>query len=121
MKGTGGLSGAVTTNIVLKVIRAAGANMSMTRFYIGRLLTLSMQCLKNRNQLILKWQRLVVEDDVLKRIYAKRFLAIFSTVKPIEKFDFALYFKLVEKITVQEEGRLLVTLHEGTEIECDIK
>jgi hypothetical protein len=28
---------------------------------------------------------------------------------------------LVEKITVKDEGRLVVTLHEGTEIECEIK
>jgi len=75
----------------------------------------------NRDQLTPKWQRLIEEDDILKRIYAKRFLAIFSTAQPIEKFDFALYFKLVEKITVKDEGILVVTLHEGTEIECEIK
>jgi site-specific DNA recombinase len=76
---------------------------------------------ENREQLTPKWQRLIKEDDILKRIYAERFLAIFSTAEPIGKFDFALYYKLVEKITVQDEGRLIVALHEGTEIEYEIK
>jgi site-specific DNA recombinase len=75
---------------------------------------------ENRDQLTPKWQSLVKENDILKRVYAKRFLAIFSVAEPIEKFDFTLYYKLIEKITVQNEGRLVVTLHDGTEIECDI-
>jgi site-specific DNA recombinase len=76
---------------------------------------------ENRDQLTPKWQRLVEEDDILKRIHAKRFASIFRTARPIENFDFTLYYKLVEKITVKDEGRLVVTLHEGTEIECEIK
>jgi site-specific DNA recombinase len=77
--------------------------------------------LENRDQLILKWQRLIEADHILKRSYAKRFLGIFETAEPIEKFDFTLYSKLVEKTTILDEGRLIVTLHDGTEIECQIK
>ncbi len=76
---------------------------------------------ENRDQLIPKWQRFIEEDDVLKRITAKRFLAIFKTAEPLEEFDFRLYYKLLEKITVQNDGKLIATLHEGTEIECEIK
>jgi site-specific DNA recombinase len=77
--------------------------------------------LENRDQLIPKWQRLIEADHILKRSYAKRFLGIFETAEPIEKFDFTLYSKLVEKTTILDEGRLIVTLHDGTEIECQIK
>ena len=49
---------------------------------------------------------------------AKRFIEVFQGAKPIESFDYDLYFKVVEKITVYED-RLIVSLLDGTEIECE--
>jgi hypothetical protein len=39
----------------------------------------------------------------------------------IDQFEVELYFKLVEKIVVHEAGTLMVSLLDGSEIECRIK
>jgi hypothetical protein len=46
---------------------------------------------------------------------------MFSKAESIDHFDADLYFKLVEKITVYDTGRLMVSLLDGSEIECEIE
>lgn len=70
---------------------------------------------------IRKWESDLSEGNVLKRVTAKRFIQIFSKAKPIDQLDINLYFKLVEKITVYNEGILVVSLFDGSEIEGEIE
>jgi site-specific DNA recombinase len=75
---------------------------------------------ENREKYIRKWESDLSEGNVLKRVTAKRFMQIFSKAKPIDRFEVDLYFKLVEKITVSDGKRLVVSLLDGSEIECEI-
>ena len=52
---------------------------------------------------------------------AKRFIRIFSKAELIDQFDVDLYFKLVEKISVYDSGVLVVSLLDGSGIECVIE
>jgi len=77
---------------------------------------------ENKDCFMEKWQRILEDrDDALKVITAKRFIQIFSNAEPVERFDVDLYFKLVEKIVVHDAGRLVVSLIDGSEIECEIE
>ncbi len=77
--------------------------------------------LENREHFLDKWGEQINSEDILKRVTAKRFINIFKEVEPLERFDIELYFKLVEKITVYEDSRLIVSLLDGSEIECGIE
>lgn len=65
-----------------------------------------------------KWEEQIESEDVLKKVFAKRFISIYKTAKPVDQFDCELYFKLVEKITVFD-GKLFVSLLNGSEVEWD--
>ncbi|KJR44909.1 Site-specific recombinase [Desulfosporosinus sp. I2] len=75
---------------------------------------------ENKNYFMAKWTDQSNGDDILKRVIAKRFIDIFKTAKPIDRFDVDLCFKLTEKITVYD-GELVVSLRDGSEIECEIE
>lgn len=76
---------------------------------------------ENQAHFMGKWQALASGDDLLKAVTAKRFTQIFSKAEPITEFDVDLYFKLTEKITVYNAGILVVSLLDGSEIECEIE
>jgi hypothetical protein len=77
---------------------------------------------ENKGYFMEKWQQVMEsEDDILKRVTAKRFIQIFSKAKLIDQFEMDLYIKLVEKIVVYDAGRLVVSLLDGSEIECAIE
>ena len=77
---------------------------------------------ENKDYFIEKWQQVLEsEDDILKRVTAKRFIQIFYKAEPIDQFEVDLYFKLVEKITVYDAGILIFSLLDGSEIECEIE
>jgi hypothetical protein len=44
----------------------------------------------------------------------------FKTGKKIDQFDVDMYFKSTEKITVYDD-RLVVSLLDGSEVECEIE
>lgn len=67
-----------------------------------------------------KWKGQVDGQDILSKVIAKRFIATFQTARHIEQFDLDLYFKLVEKITVSD-ARLVVSLLDGSGVECEIE
>lgn len=69
-----------------------------------------------------KWQQVLESgEDILKRVTAKRFIQIFSKAELIDRFEVDLYFKLVEKIVVYDAGRSIVSLLDGSEVECEIE
>jgi len=73
---------------------------------------------RNKYYFLEKWKRQIEGEDILTKVTAKRFIANFQTAPPIEWFDTDLYFKLVEKITVNE-NKLIVGLRDETEIESE--
>jgi site-specific DNA recombinase len=77
---------------------------------------------ENKGYFMEKWQQVLEsEDDILKKVTAKRFIQIFSKAKLIDHFEVDLYFKLVEKIVVYDGGRLVFSLLDGLEIEGEIE
>ena len=47
-------------------------------------------------------------------------MGIITDVEVIGQFDAELYFAMVEKLTVYDGGRIIVSLLDGTEVECEI-
>ncbi|WP_176772801.1 hypothetical protein [Sporomusa acidovorans] len=46
------------------------------------------------------------------------FLELTLTTELLTEFDINLYSTLVEKVTVHDVGRLMVSLLDGTDVEC---
>lgn len=76
---------------------------------------------ENRENYLREWRSLQSSEDILRRVTAKRFIRIFSKAELIDQFDVDLYFKLVEKISVYDSGVLVVSLLDGSGIECVIE
>lgn len=60
-------------------------------------------------------------ENVLVRYKSNQFIEIIRNAKTIEEFDMNLYFKIIEKITVLEGKKIVVSLLDGTEVECEIE
>ncbi|WP_378954369.1 recombinase zinc beta ribbon domain-containing protein [Pelosinus sp. sgz500959] len=75
----------------------------------------------NKAYFIEKWHESLENDNLLKRYKAKQFIQIITAAEPITEYDVELYFALVEKITVFDGGRLIVSLLDGTSVECEIE
>ena len=68
-----------------------------------------------------KLQSRLASNNVLVQYKARQFIRILTEAMVIKEFDVNLYFALTEKITVYENGRLMVSLLDGTDIECEIE
>jgi len=68
-----------------------------------------------------RWWQKKNSGDFLQKYKAQQFMEIITGAKPITEFDMDLYFKIVEKMTVFEGDKIIVSLLNGTEIECTIK
>lgn len=76
---------------------------------------------ESKDYFLEKWKELQASDNPLQRYKAKQFSEIITKTDRISKFDIDLYFALTEKIEVFGEGRLVVSLLDGTEVECLIE
>lgn len=76
---------------------------------------------ENKNYFIDKWKRMRENDNVLARYKAVQFMRIISDTKPIPEFDVDMYFALVEKMTVYDGCRIIVSLLDRTDVECEIE
>lgn len=76
---------------------------------------------ENRDYFIEKWKVGMESENVLVRYKARQFIKIISDVKQIKEFDIDLYFKIIEKMIVFEKDKVVVTLLDGTEVECEIE
>lgn len=72
---------------------------------------------EQKDYFLSKWR--VVDGKELVRYKAKQFIEILVGAEVISEFDVDLYFALVEKITFYGGGRLVVSLLDGTNIECE--
>ncbi len=76
---------------------------------------------EHKDYFIGKWQERLESDNVLVRYKAKQFIRIFKDANKVDKFDEKLYFAMVEKIAVHDGNRLVVSLLDGTEVECEME
>ncbi|MCD8502746.1 MAG: zinc ribbon domain-containing protein [Bacillaceae bacterium] len=74
--------------------------------------------LENKDFFTQKWREKLSGENLLEKYKAKQFIEIITKSKPITQFDANLFFAITEKMTVLKEGMLIVTLLDGTEIEC---
>ena len=77
--------------------------------------------IENKDYFKEKWKKGLKSDNLLERYKSKQFIEILEDAKPLEEFDMDLFFKILEKITVFKEEKIIVTLLDGTEIECEIE
>jgi len=68
-----------------------------------------------------KWKEGLKSENTLIRYKSKQFIEILKNAKPIEKFDMDLFFRIIEKITVFEGEKIIVSLLDGTEVEVVIE
>ena len=73
---------------------------------------------ENKDYFLNKWKELRESDNSLRRYKAKQFSKIITETGRIKEFAIDLYFALTEKLVVFGEGRLIVVLLDGTEVEC---
>ena len=74
---------------------------------------------ENKEYFIQKWQGMLENGNALVLYKVKRFIDIVSSRQKIDEFDIDLYFAVVEKITVVGREQVIVSLLDGTEIECE--
>lgn len=77
--------------------------------------------IENKEALMGKWASMAKDEDVWKRVTAKRLLKHFKDAESITEFDSKLFFMTVEKLTVIDSNTLVVSLLEGTDIECEVE
>ena len=68
-----------------------------------------------------KWEERQRTGDALERYKARQFIGIIAGVGPIAEFDIDLYCAFVEKTTVMGRRKLIVSLLDGTDVECEIE
>ncbi len=76
--------------------------------------------IENKDYFIGKWKEHLISDNLLQRYKAQQFIKIIEDEDLIKEFDINLFFRIIEKMTVLEEDKIIITLFEGTEIECEI-
>ena len=76
---------------------------------------------ENKDYFLDKWKGMRESDSSLQRYKVKQFAKIIAETGRISGFDIEIYFALTEKVVVHGEGRLMVVLLDGTEVECTIE
>jgi hypothetical protein len=75
---------------------------------------------ENKEYFIEKWQDRLGSENALVRYKAKQLIEIIAVAERVTEFDIEPYFALVEKMTVYDDGRLIVSLLDGTDVECAV-
>ena len=76
---------------------------------------------ENKDYFIGKWQGMLESDNALVRYKARQFIEIVLNRQKFDEFDVDLYFAMVEKMTVVNRKQVIVSLLDGTEIECSVE
>ena len=77
--------------------------------------------IENKNYFMEKWKEHLKSDNLLQRYKAKQFMRIIENAEPIQEFDMDLFFRIIEKMTVFEGQKIIVTLLDGTKVEVVIE
>ncbi len=73
---------------------------------------------ENREHFMEKWGERLANGNVLARYKAMQFIGIIADAESINEFDIGLYCAFVEKITVYDGGKVIISLMDGTDVEC---
>ncbi len=76
--------------------------------------------LENKDHFINKWRQ-QDSEDLLKKYKTEQFIQLFKEATTLTEFDIDLYFKLIKKMTVFKGEKIIVTLLDDTEVECEIE
>lgn len=68
-----------------------------------------------------KWKENLKSENALVRCKAKQFMKTIEKAELIKEFDVDLFFRIVEKMTIFDGKKIIVTLIDGTEVECIIE
>ncbi len=77
--------------------------------------------IENKDYFMQKWKKHLKNDNVLIKYKAKQFIGILKNAKSIKEFDEDLFFRIVEKMTVFDGEKIIVSLLDGTEIEVGLE
>jgi len=77
--------------------------------------------IENKAYFLEKWQDGLLSDNLLQRYKAKQFIGAVTEAKVMLEFDKDIFFALVEKMVVFDGGRVVVSLLDGTAVECEIE
>ena len=77
--------------------------------------------IENKAYFIGKWQERLGSNNVLVRYKTKQFIGIIAKAEVITEFDDNLYLALVEKMTIHDKGKIIVSLLDGTDVECEME
>lgn len=77
--------------------------------------------IENKGYFMERWKQHLESENILQRYKARQLIKIAENAYLIEEFDMDLFFKIIEKMTVIEGEKIVVTLLEGTQIECEIE
>ena len=76
---------------------------------------------ENKAYFMEKWQERLRSGNALERYKARQFIDIIADAGRIDEFDIDLYCAFVEKTTVMGRRKMIVSLLDGTEVECDVE
>ncbi|MGH4137658.1 MAG: recombinase family protein, partial [Clostridium sp.] len=77
--------------------------------------------IENKDYFMEKWKKGLQNENLLLRYKSGEFIKMIADAKPIKEFDMDLYFRIIEKMTVFDGQKIIVTLLDGTEIEVLIE
>ncbi|WP_459479214.1 hypothetical protein [Clostridium saccharoperbutylacetonicum] len=73
--------------------------------------------IENRDYFIEKWREKLKSENALVRYKVKQFIKIVEKSEQIREFNVHLLLMFVEKMTLFEGKKIIVRLHDATEIE----
>lgn len=68
-----------------------------------------------------KWREGLQNENVLLKYKINQFIKILEKVEPIEEFNMNLFFRIIEKMTVFEGEKIIVSLLDGSDVEIVIE
>lgn len=77
--------------------------------------------IENKDFFLDKWNEIIKIGNQLQKHKSKQFIEILNKTKPIKVFDEKLFFIFIEKITVYDGQKIIVTLLDGVEIEVIVE
>ena len=68
-----------------------------------------------------KWDERLQADNALERYKARQFIGIIADAGRIDDFDVDLFCAFVEKTVIMDRRKMIVSLLDGTDVECDVE
>ena len=76
---------------------------------------------ENKEYFKAKWRDRLNSGNALERYKARQFIGIIADAGRIDDFDVDLYCAFVEKTVVMDRRKMIVSLLDGTDVECEIE